>query len=53
LRLRVQLGAELGEGLELAVLRNRPATFFIAFVCAFPPTRETEIPTLIAGRTPE
>ena len=22
-------------------------------ICAFPPTRDTEIPTLIAGRTPE
>ena len=33
--------------------RRRPATFFIAFVCALPPTRETEMPTLIAGRTPE
>ncbi len=30
-----------------------PATFFIAFVCALPPTRETEIPTLIAGLMPE
>ena len=26
-----------------------PATCFIALICAFPPTRETEIPTLIAG----
>src|SRR6185312_9341613 len=32
---------------------SRPATDRIAFVCAFPPTRETEMPTLIAGRTPE
>ena len=32
--------------------RRRPAIFFIAFVCAEPPTRDTEIPTLIAGRTP-
>ena len=30
-----------------------PATFFIAFVWASPPTRDTEVPTLIAGRTPE
>ena len=29
-----------------------PATFFIALICAFPPTRDTEIPTLIAGLTP-
>ena len=33
--------------------RSLPATFFIALVCALPPTRETEVPTLIAGRTPE
>ena len=33
--------------------RRRPATFFIAFVCAREPTRETEVPTLTAGRTPE
>ncbi len=32
--------------------RSRPATFFIALICAEPPTRETEIPTLMAGRTP-
>jgi len=30
-----------------------PATLFIALVRAEPPTRETEMPTLIAGRTPE
>jgi hypothetical protein len=29
-----------------------PETFFIALVCAEEPTRETEIPTLIAGRWP-
>ena len=33
--------------------RRRPATFFIAFVCADEPTRETEMPTFTAGRTPE
>ena len=33
--------------------RSRPATFFIALIWAFPPTRETETPTLIAGLTPE
>jgi hypothetical protein len=33
--------------------RSVPATCFIALICALPPTRETEIPTLIAGRTPE
>ena len=29
-----------------------PATFFIDFICALPPTRDTEIPTFIAGRKP-
>jgi hypothetical protein len=29
-----------------------PATDFIALICAFPPTRDTEIPTFTAGRTP-
>ena len=29
-----------------------PATFFIDLICALPPTRLTEIPTLIAGRIP-
>ena len=32
--------------------RSVPATCFIALVCAAPPTRDTEMPTLIAGRTP-
>jgi len=31
---------------------NVPATFFIDLICAFPPTLDTLIPTLIAGRTP-
>ena len=30
-----------------------PATFLVALVWALPPTRETEIPTLMAGRIPE
>jgi hypothetical protein len=30
-----------------------PATCFIALICADPPTRETELPTLMAGRMPE
>ena len=30
-----------------------PATFFIALICASPPTRDTDRPTLMAGRTPE
>ena len=33
--------------------RRRPATFFIGLVCGEPPTRDTEMPTLMAGRTPE
>ena len=33
--------------------RSWPATFFIALTWAEPPTRETEMPTLMAGRTPE
>ena len=32
--------------------RSEPATSFIALICAAPPTRETETPTLMAGRTP-
>src|SRR3712207_8790644 len=32
---------------------RRPATFFIGLICALPPTRDTEMPTLMAGRTPE
>ena len=31
---------------------TRPATCFIALICAAPPTRDTEMPTLIAGRVP-
>ena len=33
--------------------RSVPATCFIAFVWALPPTRETEMPTFMAGRMPE
>ena len=32
--------------------RSLPATFFMAFVWALPPTRLTEMPTFTAGRTP-
>ena len=32
--------------------RSEPETCFIALIWAAPPTRETEMPTLIAGRTP-
>ena len=34
-------------------IRILPAAFFIAFVCAAPPTRDTERPTLTAGLIPE
>ena len=30
----------------------RPATCFIALICAAEPTRETEMPTFTAGRMP-
>jgi len=47
LRGRVEVGAELREGRHLAVtapVRGGAvaATFFIAFTCALPPTRDTE-----------
>ena len=32
---------------------SRPATFLIGPIWAEPPTRDTEMPTLMAGRTPE
>ena len=33
-------------------IRRRPATCFMAPSCAAPPTRDTDRPTLMAGRTP-
>ena len=50
----VQVGAELGEGGQFAVLgevepKRLAATCFMALICALPPTRDTEMPTLIAG----
>ena len=33
--------------------RSEPALFFIALICADPPTRDTEMPALMAGRWPE
>jgi hypothetical protein len=52
----VQVAAELRECRELAVLRKvesqRARTWRIALICAEPPTRDTELPTLIAGRMP-
>jgi hypothetical protein len=51
----VEVGAELGESLQLAVLGQRqpqrPATCFIALICALPPTRLTLMPASTAGRT--
>ena len=43
---------------QLAVLGEveacrRPATWRMALICALPPTRLTEMPTLMAGRMPE
>ena len=35
-----------------SLLRDVPATFFMLLIWALPPTRDTEIPTLIAGRKP-
>ena len=32
--------------------RSVPATWRMALICADPPTRDTELPTLMAGRTP-
>ncbi len=53
----VEVGGELREGRHLAVLREveaqRAGDASIALICALPPTRLTEIPTLMAGRTPE
>ena len=37
---------------ELTLVLVYRQLFFIAFTCAAEPTRETEIPTLIAGRIP-
>ena len=53
----VELGPELGEGQRArgtAAGRRRslPAICFMALIWAWPPTRETEMPTLMAGRTP-
>ena len=54
----VEVGAELSERLQLTVLRQieaQPARdlFHRLRLALELPTRETEIPTLIAGRTPE
>ncbi len=34
-------------------MRSRPATVFMPLTWALPPTRDTELPTLMAGRMPE
>ena len=57
LRRGVEVGAELREGGHFAVLRQleaqRSGDLLMALICAMPPTRDTEIPTFTAGRTPE
>ena len=56
LRRSVQVGAELGESREFPILGQfEPQVAshpLMAGICASPPTRDTERPTLIAGRTP-
>jgi len=53
LRWLVEVGGELRERRELAVLREREAhaapSFLMMLVCAAPPTRETEMPALIGA----
>ena len=39
--------------LMFATARIGAATFFIALICAFPPTRDTDTPGFTAGITPE
>merc|ERR1712107_315241 len=52
----VKIGTELGEGGDLTVLASssfmEPATCFMDLVWAAEPTRDTERPTLMAGRIP-
>ncbi len=49
----VDIAAKLGESFELAELclvdLEGAGHFFIDLICALPPTRDTEIPTLMAG----
>ena len=53
----IEIRTELSKCGKLAELRqssrSEPATCRMALICALPPTRETEIPTFTAGRTPE
>ena len=57
LRVLVEVGAERANASRSRNCDSspfiRPATFFIGAIWALPPTRDTEMPTLIAGRTPE
>ena len=51
----VEVGAELRERRQLAILRQVETqacrrSDFMALICALPPTRLTEMPTLMAGR---
>ena len=52
----VEIAPELRERRKLpdcaSSRRSEPATCRMALTCAEPPTRDTELPTLIAGRTP-
>ena len=52
----VQIGAELGKALQLTILRvdqlERTGDLLHRLDLALPPTRETEIPGLTAGRMP-
>jgi hypothetical protein len=52
----VEIGAELGEGLELAEAREvetqTAGHLLHRLVWAAPPTRDTEMPTFMAGRWP-
>ena len=57
LRLRslIEIGAELREGRQFAILRQIETQACrrsdrMALICALPPTRLTERPTLMAGR---
>jgi hypothetical protein len=56
LRFGIQIRAELREGGQFPKLRKLalelPGDCFIALICAAEPTRDTEMPTLIAGLIP-
>ncbi len=52
----IQIGCKLREAANSRYCANAkripPPSFLITLVCAAPPTRDTEIPALIAGRIP-